>query len=246
MKTRAKIKPHMVGGMAGIVTGEKELDDFADELESGAEDEVIIGGPATEKQTRASRNKEQDSVVAIQKPEVPDIIRTVLDSPDRAELLSFARVLSTGIAGLGLMNIHLDIGTIKCKIGWRNWQLADVGKREDLLFVKTRPGGMPIDPKVGSQFWISFDEEPKKLWVTCLSVQPMFHAGVDLLCFMPDNLAMEKHGKITDESVSVVSGKPSTTVDDNEPVARGERVKVKTQDAINVLEKAGSFDNIRE
>jgi hypothetical protein len=177
---------------------------------------------------------------------IPDVIARVLASDDRGELLEVARLLDAAQQSERSIIFYTPIGAVKCRINWRSASPEDLRKTEGLMFVKLRSSSVTFVPDAGAVFDVGFEDYDGRIRVMCMAQQQLY-PGVDLLCFMLHTRAMEKQGVLRDGAPSVVSGKPSAAVDNDEPVAENEK-------AASVHEAAGAlarrecedFDKIRE
>ena len=157
-------------------------------------------------------------------PEVPPLITRVLASPDRGELLEVARMLDQGSKQDRHIIFHTPIGDIKCRINWQSCEPEQLKGSENIFFVKMRSADVAFTPKSGAVFEIGFAGYARTFPMVCLAPPQQLYPGVDLMCFLPHNLAMEKTGKLADGSPSIVSGEPSNTTDKlGEPIVDGEK-----------------------
>ena len=157
-------------------------------------------------------------------PDVPSLIARVLASPDRGELLEVARMLEQGLKQDRYIIFHTPIGDIKCRINWQSCEPAQLKGSENIFFVKMRSADVAFTPKSGAVFEIGFVGYTRTFSMVCLAPPQQLYPGVDLLCFLPHNSAMEKTGKLADGSPSIVSGEPSNTTDKlGEPIVDGEK-----------------------
>lgn len=164
-------------------------------------------------------------------PAVPEVIQAVLDSPARHELLEVAKMLSSSVNQKQHIIFHLEVGDIRCDISWLSQEPSSLLRSDRMFFVKMRSDSRMFTPKPGAVFDVGFHGMAGRLTVICLSEPQRLYPGVDLLCFMPHNPAVEKNGKLNDDAPSVVSGEPSNEVVDGEPVVKGEKpAQAPTQD----------------
>jgi hypothetical protein len=154
--------------------------------------------------------------------DIPVEILDVLNSAERNELMEVARQLRRSQEHERTLLFITPVGNIKCTVNWMSCQPKDIST-SSMFFVKTRVNALAFIPKPGAVFDISFEGYPTQTKVMCLAEPQRLYPGVDLLCFMPHTPAMEKTGKLSDQAPSVVSGKPATTVVENEPVVEGEQ-----------------------
>lgn len=152
---------------------------------------------------------------------IPSEILHVLESPEREELIEVARILSRSVKTRTLV-FYTPIGDIRCQVNWVSCDPSQIGNNA-LLFVKTRANSLAFTPKPGATFDIGFDGYEGQTRVVCLADPQTIYPGVDLLCFMPHNLAVEKTGRLNSDAPSVVSGNPSDAVENGEPVVKGEK-----------------------
>lgn len=153
--------------------------------------------------------------------DVPDVIRKLLRGPAKAELLAVAALLDAEYNESRYIVFVTPIGDVRCRINWSSCGPDDL-KREGMLFVKLRSDDMVFAPKPGAAFDIRFEGYAGLAHVTCLADPQRLYPGVDLLCFMIHNHAVEKTGQLKDGAPSSVSGDSSDDVRDGEPVVRGE------------------------
>ena len=170
----------------------------------------------------------------------PPVIRLVMESDARDELVAVASMLRTSRSKT--MNFILPgLGKVRCEVGWVSCDSNRI-QEVDLIFVKVRSKTMPFVPEPGATLRVSFDDSKVLADVVCLCAPQTIYPGVDLLVFMPHNhVAMEKTGKLQEGVPSVVSGEPSTHVVDGEPVSGKERPMEKS-----AVSKALDFDQIRK
>lgn len=155
---------------------------------------------------------------------LPPAVLRVLDSPDRAELIEVAKMLDQGSKSERFIIFYTPVGDIKCRINWQSCEPENLRGNENLFFVKMRSSDVAFTPKSGALFEIGFVGYAHKFQVVCLAPPQQLYPGVDLMCFLPHNSAMEKNGKLQEGVPSVVSGAPSDAVDAaGEPVVSGEK-----------------------
>ena len=155
---------------------------------------------------------------------LPPAVLRVLDSPDRAELIEVAKMLDQGAKSERFIIFYTPVGDIKCRINWQSCEPENLRGSENLFFVKMRSSDVAFTPKSGALFEIGFVGYTHKFAVVCLAPPQQLYPGVDLMCFLPHNSAMEKNGKLQEGVPSVVSGSPSDTIDAaGEPVVAGEK-----------------------
>lgn len=123
---------------------------------------------------------------------------------------------------------HTPIGDVRTSVNWSSHPPDNLSRARDLLLILVRTSAATFSPNPGSDLEISFAEYPDRprLKVTCLAPPMKLYAGVgvDLLCFLPHSEAVEKTGQLKEGAPSVVSGRPSTRVDeDGEPLVDGEK-----------------------
>lgn len=174
--------------------------------------------------------------------DIPVEILDVLNSAERNELMEVARQLRRSQEHERTLLFITPVGAIKCTVNWMSCQPKDIST-SSMFFVKTRANALAFIPNPGAVFDISFEGYPGRTKVMCLAEPQRLYPGVDLLCFMPHTPGMEKTGKLNDQAPSVVSGKPSTTVVEDEPVVEGEQPMHKT--AFTVGNSQTGYDNPR-
>ena len=177
---------------------------------------------------------------------VPDVIRRVLESEDRGELLEVARLLDAAAQTERSIVFYTPIGDVKCRINWRSASPEDLRRTEGLMFVKLRSSAVTFVPKAGAVFDVGFEDYDGRIRVMCMAQQQLY-PGVDLLCFMLHTAAMEKQGVLKDGAPSVVSGKPSVNVDGGEPVADNEKsASAAALDSVSKINEPADFDQVRK
>jgi len=219
-----------------------DLDDILNVIREGdhiAEVDGDVSIPAAPTPTTTSALKVQP-VTPTQ--DIPAEILDVLNSTERNELLEVARQLRRSQEHERTLLFITPVGKIKCTVNWMSCQPRDINAAS-MFFVKTRANSLAFIPEPGASFDIAFDGHPGQTKVTCLAEPQRLYPGVDLLCFMPHNQAMEKTGKLKDQAPSVVSGKPATTVVEDEPVVEGEQPMHKA--AFNLGNPQTGYDNPR-
>jgi hypothetical protein len=148
----------------------------------------------------------------------------VLTSPDRAELIEVAKMLDQGSKQERFIIFLTPYGDIRCRINWQSCEPENLRGSENIFFVKMRSSDVAFTPKSGAHFEIGFSGYAHTFEMVCLAPPQQLYPGVDLMCFLPHNPAMEKNGKLKEGTPSVVSGAPSNTVDPaGEPVVEGEK-----------------------
>lgn len=154
--------------------------------------------------------------------DVPDVVRQVLESSAREELIGVANFLQKR-KKLTLI-FHTPIGDVRTRVDWCSNQPDDLLRGDNLMLVKVDSSESTFSPAPGAELDISFAEYAGKARVICLAPPQRLYPGVDLLCFLPQTQPVEKNGRLKDDAPSVVSGKPSDTTDAaGEPVAEGEK-----------------------
>lgn len=177
---------------------------------------------------------------------VPDVIRRVLESEDRGELLEVARLLDAAAKTERNIVFYTPIGAVKCRINWRSASPDDLRRTDGIMFVKLRSSAVSFVPKIGAAFDVGFEDYDGRLHVICLAMQQLY-PGVDLLCFMLHTPTMEKQGVLRDGAPSVVSGKPSVDVDNGEPVAENEKsASAAALESVSKIPQPVDFDQVRE
>lgn len=191
-------------------------------INDDADDEEVDAAPVTRRASTEHR---------VATPAVPQAVLDVLDSPARNELVEVAKMLSASVNQKQHIIFHLDVGDIRCDISWLSQDPSTLLRSDRMFFVKMRSDSRMFTPKPGAVFDVGFHGMAGRLTVICLSEPQRLYPGVDLLCFMPHNPAVEKNGKLNDDAPSVVSGEPSNEVVDGEPVVKGEKpAQAPTQD----------------
>jgi hypothetical protein len=174
-------------------------------------------------------------------PAIPVEIIDVLKSPERQELIEVAQLLRRSQYHAQTMLFVTPLGDIKCTVNWMSCRPHQINPNS-MFFVKTRANTLAFIPKPGAEFDIAFEGVKGSVRVVCLAEPLRLYPGVDLLCFMPHTPFVEKTGQLKEGVPSVVSGKPSTTIVDDEPVADGE--KPLRKEAFN-LQQPSDFDKVR-
>lgn len=174
-------------------------------------------------------------------PNIPVEILDVLKSPERQELIEVAQLLRRSQYHAQTMLFVTPLGDIKCTVNWMSCQPYQINPNS-MFFVKTRANTLAFIPKPGAEFDIAFEGVKGSVRVVCLAEPLRLYPGVDLLCFMPHTPFVEKTGQLKDSAPSVVSGKPSTAVVDDEPVADGEQPMHKEA---FTLRHPADFDKVR-
>lgn len=155
---------------------------------------------------------------------IPSVIERVLASSDRNELIEVAKMLDQETARDRAIIFHTPVGDIRCRINWQSCEPENLRGSESIFFVKMRASDVAFTPKSGASFEIGFTGYAHRFSVMCLTPPQQLYPGVDLMCFLPHNPAMEKNGKLQEGAPSVVSGAPSDRVDSSgEPVVEGEK-----------------------
>lgn len=155
---------------------------------------------------------------------MPEVIARVLASPEGPELVEVARLLDKASATERNIIFFTPVGDIKCRINWRSCSPSDLAKSGELFLIKLRSSSVAFVPKPGAVFDIGFEDYAGRISVVCLAPPQQLYPGVDLMCFLPHNSAMEKTGRLNDGAPSVVSGNPSDTVSkEGEPIVEHEK-----------------------
>lgn len=159
---------------------------------------------------------------------LPPVLQRIFGTPEEDELLAVAKILDARNSKKLTLVFHTPIGDVKIPVTWSSASPDGLHRCRDLLLIMVRSSDSMFIPNPGSKLQISFWEhqDAPRLWVTCLAPPMQLYAGVgiDLLCFLPENDVVEKTGRLKDGAPSVVSGQPSTGVDDfGEPVVEGEK-----------------------
>jgi hypothetical protein len=158
---------------------------------------------------------------------VPDVVARAMAS-HREELLSVAEFLVS--RGGRTMVFHTEIGDIKCLVNWRSCNAQELGQPDRLFLVKLRSDAVVFTPKPGARLRVSFEDRPQPVGVVCLAAPQKLYPGIDIMVFLTQSFRVEKTGKLADGAPSVVSGKPSDTVDEmGEPVVEGEKTADREQ-----------------
>lgn len=188
--------------------------------------------------TTTSSRDDADPAPAL--PRTPEVITKLLASPARDELLGIANMLEAVSRSSYRIIFHTPVGDIKCQVSWLSQAPGVILRSEGMFFVKMRSDAMVFTPRPGAVFDIGFEGTDGRLAVVCLAEPQRLYPGVDLLCFMPHNSAVEKNGRLKEDAPSVVSGKPSNEVVNGEPVVSGEKP------AATIWPAPGKdFDNVR-
>lgn len=182
-------------------------------------------------------------------PPVPAAISQLIGTAAEPELVAVAKLI--GSREHRNLVFHTPVGDVTCPILWSS---SDPSKTQHidphLLLVMARSGVSAFAPKPGAELEISFTggRQASKLRVVCLAppMQLYTGAGVDLLCFLPQNVDVEKTGKLQEAAPSVVSGSRSNDFDEQtgEPIVTGEKSASMKQSL--GPERAPDFDTIRE
>lgn len=153
---------------------------------------------------------------------IPAVIRDVLNSPVKDDLIAVANMLKPG-RQVDTLIFHTPVGDIRCPAGWMSMSPAKfVDEQSSMLFVRVRSSEVSFVPKPGAMIEVSFTGVRGIVRVVILSEPVNLYPGVDLLCLLPYAALMEKTGAVQEGVPSVVSGRPSDTVVDGEPVVTGE------------------------
>lgn len=158
------------------------------------------------------------------RPSVHETIQRVWDSPEGAELLAVARAIEERSKSRTSLVFHTPVGDVRVPVVEVNGDPSSMPPTS-LFTVTLRDSGDSFRPKPGVPLIVSLNRSGKQVTVTCLAEPAKLYKGlgIDLLCFVTQDSPVEKNGKLKEDAPSVVSGDPSTTVDQGEPVARGEK-----------------------
>lgn len=180
-------------------------------------------------------------------PAIPGVIQRVLNGPHKAELVAVATMLEAENQRQRSMRFPTPIGIIRCRINWISCEPRDI-VRQGLFFVKmpTTDQVQMFVPTPGAQIQVGFDDAEEIFDVVCLAEPQQIYPGVDLLCFMSHTSPVEKNGKLNDHAPSVVSGEPSDSVKQGEPVRSDESPAELDKRAMEgILSQAKNWDVAR-
>lgn len=159
----------------------------------------------------------------------PSIRGALQDQALKLELDAFANFLVHRQREDLALVFHTPIGNISSSIVWCNIRAADWEDLDELILVMVRSTSASFSPEPEVEMDLSLrshGSETPTIRAMCLARPMRMYpgAGIDLLCFLPYNDAVEKNGKLEEDAPSVVSGEPSNGVDeDGEPIKEGEK-----------------------
>jgi len=154
--------------------------------------------------------------------EIPSVVLAALKTHP-AEVEAAASMLLSSRNTPRLL-FSLPVGDFMFRHLWSSQSVKEL-QHGDTLLVRVRSSEMSFSPRVGAVMSLAEEKSPND----CVTVQSVAkvteYAGVDMLVFIVlESVAMQKEGRIAQGAPSVVSGRPSTKIVDNEPLADDESI----------------------
>jgi hypothetical protein len=206
--------------------------EFVEDLRAGDDRDLYTDDDAIEADESAHaleslRNAASTSARQVPVPSLPPVLQRIFGTDAEDELMAVANLLDPKARKTLTLVFHTPIGDVRTAVNWSSHPPEALSRAKDLLLILVRTASSTFSPNPGSDLEISFAEHrDRRLKVTCLAPPMKLYpgVGVDLLCFLPHTALVEKNGQLREGAPSVVSGNPSTHVDDDgEPVADGEK-----------------------
>lgn len=230
-----------------------EIDDDITRLREGDTSDFFDEDDEEEAKQEEAFSTDDDSSGATTAPaatmEAPAVIRRVLGSEYKDELLAIAHFLDPNNTKRHTLTFHTPIGDVKSQIRWAEKLPKDLSRYDRLMLIQVKSSEAMFAPTPGADLEISIEGSKGRLKVTNLAPPQNLYPGIDLFCFLPHNEPMEKQGVLKESAPSVVSGKPSDTTDAaGEPIAEGEKsASLKGKTFVDVhIDETEDFDKPRE